>query len=236
MKLLLLSLFTSLAHADTTVALHLRITDSQSHPLPCRIHLLDSASRSKLHPTLPSWRDHFICDGDAKLSLPPGRYTYTIERGPEYKPLAGTIDLVAGRDESLNLQLTRLTDLTKEGYFCGDLHIHRNLDELPLHMQAEDLHIGPTITWWNKTNPWSTWPIPNPLLVRLDGPRFYHIMAGEDERGGGALLYFGLERPLAITTASREYPSSTKFLTDARSQNPNVWIDIEKPFWWDVPI
>src|SRR6185436_5004003 len=24
--------------------------------------------------------------------------------------------------------------------------------------------------------------------------------------------------------------------TDARRQNPNVWIDIEKPFWWDVPI
>ena len=27
-----------------------------------------------------------------------------------------------------------------------------------------------------------------------------------------------------------------KFLGLARSNNPEVWIDIEKPFWWDVPI
>jgi hypothetical protein len=27
-----------------------------------------------------------------------------------------------------------------------------------------------------------------------------------------------------------------KFVGDARQQNPNVWIDIEKPFWWDVPV
>jgi len=60
-------------------------------------------------------------------------------------------------------------------------------------------------------------------------------MAGEDEREGGALLYFNLARPLAITGSSREYPSPMKFLAEAR-RHPGVWIDIEKPFWWDVPI
>ena len=61
-------------------------------------------------------------------------------------------------------------------------------------------------------------------------------MAGEDERGGGAVLFFNLDRPLDIASASREYPSAVKFIADARARNPDVWVDIEKPFWWDVPL
>ena len=34
---------------------------------------------------------------------------------------------------------------------------------------------------------------------------------------------------------SREYPSPMKFVAEARRDTPDVWIDIEKPFWWDVP-
>src|SRR5262249_6530607 len=77
-------------------------------------------------------------------------------------------------------------------------------------------------------------PPENPL-VRFDGDRYYDVMAGEDEREGGALLYFHLTRPLAISGASREYPSPMKFVEEARKHR-GVWIDIEKPFWWDVPV
>ncbi|HKB37383.1 MAG TPA: CehA/McbA family metallohydrolase, partial [Gemmataceae bacterium] len=65
--------------------------------------------------------------------------------------------------------------------------------------------------------------------------RFYHVLAGEDEREGGALLYFNLRRPLPITGATREHPSPMKFVEEAR-RHKDVWIDIEKPFWWDVPV
>jgi hypothetical protein len=61
-------------------------------------------------------------------------------------------------------------------------------------------------------------------------------MAGEDEREGGALLFFGLKQPLQIAAAKREYPSPLTFVAAARDANPDVWIDIEKPFWWDVPV
>ncbi len=33
-------------------------------------------------------------------------------------------------------------------------------------------------------------------------------LAGEDERGGYALLYFGVNEPLALVGSEREYPSS----------------------------
>jgi hypothetical protein len=61
-------------------------------------------------------------------------------------------------------------------------------------------------------------------------------MAGEDEREGGALLYYGLTSPLDIETNHREFPSPMQFVEEARKHNDDVWIDIEKPFWWDVPV
>jgi hypothetical protein len=72
------------------------------------------------------------------------------------------------------------------------------------------------------------------LIVKFDGNRFYHLMAGEDEREGGALLYFNMKEPLPIASAEREWPSPMKFLTMAR-EKPATWIDVEKPFWWDAP-
>jgi hypothetical protein len=102
-------------------------------------------------------------------------------------------------------------------------------------MQAEDLDFAPVITWWNNRNLWQERDLPAETLVQFDGHRLYTLMAGEDEREGGALLYFGLARPLAITGASREVPSPLAFAEAAIREKPDVWIDIEKPFWWDVP-
>jgi hypothetical protein len=74
------------------------------------------------------------------------------------------------------------------------------------------------------------------VLRTFDGHRLYHLMAGEDEREGGALLYFGLASPLEIAHATREVPSPMRFVEMARTAQPDVWIDVEKPFWWDVPV
>jgi hypothetical protein len=94
--------------------------------------------------------------------------------------------------------------------------------------------VAPVITWWNKRNWWSNHPLPDQPLVRFDRNRFYELLAGEDEREGGALLFFHLKRPLAITEAAREYPSPLEFAGQAR-KDADVWIDVEKRFWWDMP-
>jgi hypothetical protein len=91
------------------------------------------------------------------------------------------------------------------------------------------------ITWWNNYNTWTNRALPANPLVRFDGDRFYHLMGGEDERGGGALLYFNLSQPLNIARAAREFPPATKFLAEAR-QHAGVCVDIEKPFWYDAPL
>jgi hypothetical protein len=203
--------------------------------VPSRVHLKDAAGKAQRAENLPYWRDHFVCPGSVRLELPPGKYSFEIERGPEYRPAIGSFTIADKASEKLTVQLERLVNLSAEGWWSGDLHVHRPINEIELLMRAEDLNVAPVISWWNNRNYWANHPQPAQPLVRFDGQRFYHLLAGEDEREGGALLYFNLGRPLPVAGASREYPSPMKFVEEARKQ-PGAWIDVEKPFWWDVPV
>ena len=211
------------------------INESTQEPIPCRIHLKDPNGKAVKAERLPFFRDHFVCSGTVQLDLVPGNYSYEIERGPEYLIRTGSVTVTAAATQNLDLKIGRMANLATEGWWSGELHVHRPVDDIKLLMQAEDLHVAPVMTWWNARNEWSTRKPPANLLVQFDRNHFYHVMAGEDEREGGALLYFNLKEPLPISSAKREYPSPMKFLGEAR-RHPGVWVDIEKPFWWDAPV
>jgi hypothetical protein len=224
--------------AHETGKLHIRVVDKRTgKPTPCRIHLKDAAGKVVKAAGLPAWHDHFVCGGEVTLDVPAGAYRYEIERGPEYSQAAGGVRVAAAASTPVKVSVERLVDLTAEGWWPGELHVHRPVEDIELLMRAEDLHVAPVITWWNKRNMWGNEKrLPAEPLVKFDTNRFYDAMAGEDEREGGALLYFHLRRPLAIANAGREYPSPLTFLLMARRLMMDVWIDIEKPFWWDVPV
>lgn len=224
------------AVADDTSQVVFGIHDEKGAALPCRIHLKDKEGVAQRAPNLPFWRDHFVCPGEVTVDLAPGKYSYEIERGPEHTRASGRFELRAGERREIALALRRRSDLRSEGWYSADLHVHRPLEEIELLMQAEDLDYAPVITWWNNKNLWKEVGIPVELSRKFDEHRLYHVMAGEDEREGGALLYFGLDKPLGLMGSSREYPSPMQFVEQARKQNADVWIDIEKPFWWDVPL
>ncbi|HEV3261572.1 MAG TPA: CehA/McbA family metallohydrolase [Gemmataceae bacterium] len=222
---------------DGSARLELTIVDKKTgKQIPCRVHLRDEAGRPQRAGTLPFWHDHFVCPGRVRLDLAPGEYTYDVERGPEYGTHTGTFRIKDNTPLQVRVQLERLADLSAEGWWSGDLHVHRPVSDIQLLMRAEDLHVAPVITWWNDHNEWAgRKALPDRRLMRFDGNRYYHVMAGEDEREGGALLYFNLDRPLSLAGSAREYPSPMKFVTEAR-RHAGIWIDIEKPFWWDVPV
>jgi hypothetical protein len=203
-------------------------------PMPCRVHLKDAAGKAVEPHGYPFFKTHFVCDGDARLELPAGDYTIEIERGHEYTAADASWKISGDGSQTFRYQLRRITHLAREGWWGGDLHVHRPPGDIELLMRADDLHIAPVITWWNNRNLWAAQPAPKQLLTRFDGNRFYHLMAGEDERAGGALLYFGLEEPLAITGQEQEYRSPMVFMRQARERR--AWIDVEKPFWYDVPV
>jgi hypothetical protein len=222
---------------DGTGALRLRIVERKADrvaPIPARVHLADAKGKPVLAPGLPAWRDHFNCDGDVRLELPPGRYTYAVERGPEYRRASGAFTLTAGEVREQEVILGRLIDLAALGWYSGETHVHRSPDDLPLLLRSEDLHVAPVLTVWNKNSHWKDRPLPARLLVQAGPDRAYYVLACEDERRGGALLYFNLGRPLELGGDGPEFPSPVVHIREAIEQ-PGAWVDVEKPFWWDMP-
>lgn len=211
--------------------LHIRVHQEDAAALPCRIHLTNDEGAPHQPQGFPYWRGGFVCTGDAQLDLDPGRYHYEIERGPEWAAVTGSVSL-PGDGATLDIQLPRIADLPKEGWYPGDLHVHRSIEEIPLHLDAENLSIASAQSWWNATNHWG--PLVPKVTVHSHGEAHYDIMSGEDERGGGAILYHRMAAPIDITSAKREYPASTTFLKQAKAKG--CWAEIEKPFWWDTPL
>jgi len=218
--------------------LELRAVDADTQqPIPVRMHLRNARGKPVIPSGVVSWHDHFVFDGSIVLELPPGTYRFEWEHGPEYVVRSGYFTLDRNSQDTRTLELKRIADMSASGWYSGDLHVHRPLEHIELLARAEDLHVVPVITWWNKQVLRQQPARSQGEVVAFDANRrFYYVMAGEDERGGGALLYFHLKEPLPLATASREYPPSVRFLRQAKLHAERVHVDVEKPFWWDLPI
>jgi hypothetical protein len=152
---------------DRVGTLEISVLDKQSgEAVPSRIHLRDENGAPQKAKALPFWHDHFVCPGRVTLDLPAGDYGFEIERGPEYSRGVGTATVSHLDRKALIVDLTRLADLPAEGWWPGDLHVHRPTDDIELLMRAEDLHVAPVITWWNDTNLWANRTLPAQPLVR----------------------------------------------------------------------
>ncbi len=91
---------------------------------------------------------HTTLSGDPfEVELPPGRYTFTAERGKEYFP--ETREVVVGEQAlDLKIHLRRWIDMALRGWFSGDIHAHRKPAELPNVLPAEDLNVAFPIVYW----------------------------------------------------------------------------------------
>lgn len=99
----------------------------------------DNPRSVEMHTTLSA--HPFVVD------LPPGKYTLTVEHGKEYFPHARQI--IVDKDElRVNVRLRRWTDMAKRGWYSGETHVHRSVDELPTLMLAEDLNVTFPLTYW----------------------------------------------------------------------------------------
>jgi hypothetical protein len=81
------------------------------------------------------------------LDLPPGQYTLTVERGKEYLPESRTVTI--GREPvAETFRLRRWIDMSSLGWYSGETHVHRSLEELPNVMLAEDLNVALPLLYW----------------------------------------------------------------------------------------
>jgi hypothetical protein len=81
------------------------------------------------------------------LDLPPGRYTVTVERGKEYLPESRSVTVGPGPANE-TFRLKRWIDMASRGWYSGETHVHRSLEELPNVMLAEDLNVAFPLLYW----------------------------------------------------------------------------------------
>ncbi|MEN1680513.1 MAG: CehA/McbA family metallohydrolase, partial [Planctomycetota bacterium] len=152
------------ALATRKVALRGNIVDAETgKPVAARVRLQDSRGRRytvnstagqavgyrrELSHLPDSPEVHTSVSADPfHVDLEPGVYSLRVERGKEYLPALQTIRVGdAGADVEVRLQ--RWANAAERGWYSGDLHVHRPLEELPTAMLAEDLNVSFPITQW----------------------------------------------------------------------------------------
>ncbi len=97
--------------------------------------------------------------GDTVL-LPPGEFTMTYGRGPEYKQVQQKITVPGKGEAYIDVKLERWINTMEYGWYCGDHHIHAAgcahytnptegvfAKDMFLHVKGEGLNVGCNLTW-----------------------------------------------------------------------------------------
>lgn len=217
--------------------LKIKIKDGETSRLTtARVQLRDS--RGDFHypeGCLPYKRDsHFTTEGEFEVPLPHGNVSILVEKGKEYSAISAQLVMKKDQDQQVDCELYRWIDMVDRGWYSGDFHIHRPLDDMEHLMSAEDLNAAPDITVWNKQNDWAGEEIPEDKVVEIDETHAYGIMVQEDERGGGAVMVMNPAFPIDLEPTSQWYPPNYSYCLVARDYG--FMVDQEKPFWWEAPV
>lgn len=147
-----------------------------------------------------------------RVRLLPGKYRLTVERGKVYHPFSQLIEIDA-QDIDVVVPLVRWFHPESNGWYSGDTHIHRTLEELRHVVLAEDLNVAMPLTYWvtrshtppSRGNNNLQGEIPTDLITvdsrHVIWPRNteYEIFSiGEKRHTLGALFVLGHRDPLSL--------------------------------------
>jgi len=233
------------------------IDDATAAPVPCRVSLTDAEGRSIPLTThepsaavsydVTNWinpqsieQHTTLATFPATASLEPGEYRLRVSRGQAWLAHDQPFTVI-NTDVELTVRLTQFVDPASRGWYSGDTHLHRTIDELRTVIQAEDLNVALPLTYWvtqSATPPASgdknQESIPPAELIEVDPthviwPRSteYEIFTVGDTRHTlGALFVLGHREPLQQTV-----PPWTPLIEHVRTAEPQAAFDTDKLDW-----
>jgi len=221
------------------------IVDAETGAIvPARVYLTDSLGNHYFDPdsVLFSHRrnneQNFSCDGRFKVALPRGEATIRIERGLEYKPLVKTLQISHFGTNEEKFALERWVNMAKEGWYSGDLHGHRDLEQMKTLVLAEDVNVASVITRHNQRDYWQGKEIPDSHLIHVDETHVISQFDEEVEYLGkntlGALIFIGMKKPIPIGDSNAAYPTLAQYAD--RCHEAGGFVDAEKPIWLGVAV
>ena len=204
--------------------LELRVLDKDTRqPIACRMTLTGANGKPRFPSKVTNWDDHFVVPGRVLLNLPLGVYTFEIERGPEYAAMSGHFTLSRYADDSKEVELPRHVDMSRKGWWSGDLDIRRAAKDIELLMAAEDLHVAPLVTWWNAPSQHAPSNPPTEAIRRLPENRLCDLLGGQSDAAGrdaSPCCICRARSPLA--TPAADYPPVTQYLQQAKKHAGGV--------------
>ena len=139
------------------------VDSSTGLPIACRVYLQNAGGEWLFVESLEEGGTAVIYDkqrtetivekhttvsaGRFGANLKPGRYRLTIERGKEYLPHEAEFE-IRNAQMRQTVPLKRWINMAGRGWFSGDTHVHRTVEELPNLMLAEDLNVAFPLTQW----------------------------------------------------------------------------------------
>lgn len=238
-----------------------KVIDAESgRVLPCRLYVQNSDSGEWHHATSASvagsaipYRKQIRAAGSVEihttlsadpfqLNLEPGRYRIRAVRGKEYLPAETTLSVGGeGVRSDVELKLKRFTSMAEHGWFSGDTHVHRKVEEVPNLIMAEDLNVALPLSYWVRDSteiPSSSGPVLPPQPVHVDRSHVYYPINTEYEifsvrrkrHTQGAVFVLNHTRPLNLPT-----PPALPVAEEARRQG--AILDLDKHSWnWSMMI
>ncbi len=218
-------------------------------PLPCRAWVSVAGKRLFQPATetcTPYARDRsFSCDGSFVIEVPVGKATIHVERGKEYRPVDTEVVVQPNQTTTVDIALERWVNVSKEGWYSADMHCHFGLGDVRVLKQlalADDIHFEPVSTLWNHQRgnpPNGAWPDSlTDFSVHADATHIVTFRNQEIERIGGevfestgALLMFGLSKPVEMPPGNSRYPCDAVLGRAAKETSPECIIDTDKPIW-----
>ncbi len=218
-------------------------------PLPCRAWV-SVAGKRLFNPAVESCTPYakdrsFSCDGRFVIEVPAGNAVIHIERGKEYRPVDKEVVVQANQTANVDVALERWVNLCKEGWYSADMHCHFGLGNPAVLKQlalADDINFEPLSTLWNhqrdgaSDESWPDWPAG--ATIHADESHIVTFRNQEIERIGGeafestgALLMFGLARPVKMPLGNDRYPCDAVLGRMAKESSPECVIDTDKPIW-----
>jgi hypothetical protein len=150
--------------AEDGTWLHVKSASPEGTAVPYRKQRTDGPKSTEIHTTISS--HPFVAE------VPPGKYAVTVERGKEYHTLTQQVT-VGAEPVDVQLKLQRWINMPGRGWYSGDTHVHRTLEELPNVMLAEDLNVAlPLLHWVTEA---FTSPAKNPKTTERDPGRLLKL-------------------------------------------------------------
>ena len=220
----------------------LTVVDRDTHqPIACRMHLKRTnpshpdRSRPFRVKGQPYWHDHFVFNGEITLKLPRGDYSFELEHGLEYVTRSGHFRIDAFANDTKEVDMKRFVDMSKQGWWSGDLDVQRSIRHIELLMEADDLHVATVETDSNRKGAVRTKLGKGDRVVRFDGNRYYSTNNAVYTWPGTTISLFNLTKPLSLPKSKSENSSTLDTIGTARRQQ-GAWVDITRATWQDLPL